>query len=87
VVPLILERMAAEPGFGRRDLSGLRVAKVGGGSLARFRRPRQPVLRDAPLPRSMSGKILKREIRSELKDQRARDSGAGTRCRSVYLIF
>lgn len=25
------------------------------------------VLRDAPLPRSMSGKILKREIRSELK--------------------
>lgn len=30
VVPLILERMAAEPDFERRDLSGLRVAKVGG---------------------------------------------------------
>jgi acyl-coenzyme A synthetase/AMP-(fatty) acid ligase len=26
------------------------------------------VLRDAPLPRSMSGKILKRELRSNLKD-------------------
>lgn len=38
-----------------------------GPPLARFKRPRQLVLRDAPLPRSMSGKILKREIRSELK--------------------
>jgi fatty-acyl-CoA synthase len=36
------------------------------GSLARFKRPRQLVLRDTPLPRSMSGKILKREIRGEL---------------------
>lgn len=30
VVPLILERMAAAPGFAKRDLSGLRVAKSGG---------------------------------------------------------
>ena len=33
VVPLILERMAAEPDFGMRDLSGLRVAKVGGATV------------------------------------------------------
>lgn len=30
VVPLILERLAAEPDFAQRDLSGLRVAKAGG---------------------------------------------------------
>lgn len=33
VVPLILERMAASPDFGERDLSGLRVAKVGGATV------------------------------------------------------
>jgi hypothetical protein len=31
------------------------------------------VLRDVPLPRSMSGKILKRELRSDLKDGDLKD--------------
>lgn len=30
VVPLVLERLAAEPDFGERDLSGLRIVKSGG---------------------------------------------------------
>ncbi|MDT9591650.1 AMP-binding protein [Nocardioides zeae] len=33
VVPVILERLAAEPGFADRDLSGLRVAKAGGAAV------------------------------------------------------
>ena len=49
-------------------------------SLAHFKRPRRLVLRDEPLPRSMSGKILKREIRSTLAagDVVAGDVAAGT---------
>jgi fatty-acyl-CoA synthase len=33
VVPLVLQRMAAQPGFEDRDLSGLRVAKSGGAAI------------------------------------------------------
>ena len=33
VVPLVLQRMAAQPGFEDRDLSGLRVAKSGGAAV------------------------------------------------------
>lgn len=33
VVPVILERLAAQPDFAERDLSGLRVAKVGGAAV------------------------------------------------------
>lgn len=36
------------------------------GSLATYKRPRRLVLRTTPLPRGMSGKILKRELRAEL---------------------
>jgi len=51
---------------GNRLLSLEELNAFAEGSLARFKRPRQLVLRDTPLPRSMSGKILKREIRGEL---------------------
>ena len=51
---------------GNRDLSLEQLNTFAEGSLAHFKRPRQLVLRDAPLPRSMSGKILKREIRTGL---------------------
>jgi fatty-acyl-CoA synthase len=53
---------------GNRGLTLEQLNAFAEGSLARFKRPRALVLRDAPLPRSMSGKILKRELRSELKD-------------------
>jgi len=53
---------------GNRDLTLEQLNAFAEGSLARFKRPRALVLRDAPLPRNMSGKILKRELRSELKD-------------------
>lgn len=53
---------------GNRELTLDQLNAFAEGSLARFKRPRQLVLRDTPLPRSMSGKILKRKIRSELKD-------------------
>jgi len=54
------------------------VGLVGQGALrgSRFKRPRALVLRDAPLPRSMSGKILKRELRSELKGSELKTSGS-----------
>jgi fatty-acyl-CoA synthase len=35
-------------------------------ALADFKRPRYLVVRDEPLPRGMSGKILKRHLRAEL---------------------
>jgi fatty-acyl-CoA synthase len=40
--------------------------------LARYKRPRRLVLRDKPLPRGMSGKILKRELRAELTEGQSR---------------
>jgi fatty-acyl-CoA synthase len=55
---------------GNRELTLDQLNAFAAGSLARFKRPRELVLRDAPLPRSMSGKILKREIRSELEKER-----------------
>jgi acyl-CoA synthetase (AMP-forming)/AMP-acid ligase II len=53
---------------GNQTLSLEQLNAFAEGSLAHFKRPRQLVLRDAPLPRGMSGKILKRELRSELQD-------------------
>lgn len=41
-------------------------------SLAKFKRPRRLELRDAPLPRGMSGKILKRELRADLVERASR---------------
>jgi fatty-acyl-CoA synthase len=38
------------------------------GQLADFKLPRWLVVRDAPLPRNMSGKILKRDLRTEYAD-------------------
>ncbi|HEY2286445.1 MAG TPA: AMP-binding protein [Streptosporangiaceae bacterium] len=55
---------------GNRELTLDQLNAFAEGSLARFKRPRELVDRDAPLPRSMSGKILKREIRSELEKER-----------------
>jgi fatty-acyl-CoA synthase len=54
---------------GNRDLTLDQLNAFAADSLAHFKRPRKLVLRDAPLPRSMSGKILRRELRSELKDR------------------
>jgi acyl-CoA synthetase (AMP-forming)/AMP-acid ligase II len=51
---------------GNRELSLEQLNTFAEGSLAHFKRPRQLVLRDTPLPRSMSGKILKRAIRGDL---------------------
>jgi acyl-CoA synthetase (AMP-forming)/AMP-acid ligase II len=61
---------------GNRDLTLEQLNAFAEGSLARFKRPRALVLRDAPLPRSMSGKILKRELRSELKGSELKTSGS-----------
>ena len=58
---------------GNRALTLEQLNAFAEGSLARFKRPRALVLRDAPLPRSMSGKILKRELRSELKSSELKD--------------
>ena len=55
---------------GNRTLSLEQLNAFAEGSLAHFKRPRQLVLRDAPLPRGMSGKILKRELRSDLMAHR-----------------
>jgi acyl-CoA synthetase (AMP-forming)/AMP-acid ligase II len=61
---------------GNRDLTLEQLNAFAEGSPARFKRPRALVLRDAPLPRSMSGKILKRELRSELKGSELKTSGS-----------
>ncbi len=37
-------------------------------SLADFKLPRYLVVRDTPLPRNMSGKVLKRELKGEYAD-------------------
>jgi steroid-24-oyl-CoA synthetase len=36
------------------------------GRLARFKVPSRIVFRDAPLPRTATGKVLKRDLRNEL---------------------
>jgi fatty-acyl-CoA synthase len=38
------------------------------GSIAPFKRPRRMILMDQPLPRGMSGKVLKRDLREHLLD-------------------
>jgi fatty-acyl-CoA synthase len=48
------------------DLAGLNAFAKS--QLARYKQPRRLVLREEPLPRGMSGKILKRELRADLID-------------------
>ena len=67
---------------GNRALTLEQLNAFAEGSLARFKRPRALVLRDAPLPRSMSGKILKRELRSELKGSELK----GQRAEGLTLV-
>ena len=50
----------AEPGLAPGDL-----IEFCQGRLARYKIPRQVVLRDEPLPRGMSNKVLKRELRAQ----------------------
>ena len=44
------------------------------GELADFKLPRYLVVRDEPLPRNMSGKLLKRELRDRYADLPAHTS-------------
>ncbi|MEM7288285.1 MAG: AMP-binding protein [Actinomycetota bacterium] len=48
------------------------VAAVCREHLADYKRPRFVVFRDEPLPRGMSGKVLKRELRTEYEDPASR---------------
>jgi long-chain acyl-CoA synthetase len=45
--------------------------------LARFKVPTTVVLRDEPLPRTATGKVLKRELRTEVLDTAGGDSASG----------
>jgi fatty-acyl-CoA synthase len=53
---------------GGAPLSGEDVVSACTGVLADYKVPRYLVVRDDPLPRNMSGKILKRELRDEYAD-------------------
>jgi fatty-acyl-CoA synthase len=53
---------------GDQPLSGEDVLSACLGELADFKLPRYLVVRDAPLPRNMSGKVLKRELRDQYAD-------------------
>ena len=55
-----------------RPLSGEDVLSACRGELADFKLPRYLVVRDEPLPRNMSGKVLERELRDEYADLPAR---------------
>ena len=50
------------------DLDPAAIAAVCRENLADYKRPRYIVLRDEPLPRGMSGKVLKRDLRDEYAD-------------------
>lgn len=50
------------------ELDGSAVLDACEGVLADFKLPRYLVVRDAPLPRNMSGKVLKRDLRDEYAD-------------------
>jgi len=51
------------------DLDPTALAAVCRDNLADYKRPRFIVLRDEPLPRGMSGKVLKRQLRDEYEDR------------------
>jgi fatty-acyl-CoA synthase len=51
-----------------RDLDAAEVLGACSGVLADYKLPRYLVVRDTPLPRNMSGKILKRDLRVEYAD-------------------
>jgi fatty-acyl-CoA synthase len=53
---------------GGTPLDGSAVVQACEGVLADYKLPRYLVLRDEPLPRNMSGKVLKRELRDEYAD-------------------
>ena len=50
----------------RRDLALQDINTFANGSLAKFKLPKDLIVREEAFPRSMSGKILKRELRAEL---------------------
>jgi fatty-acyl-CoA synthase len=51
-----------------RDVSGRQILDVCADKLADFKHPRFLVCRSEPLPRNMSGKVLKRQLRVEYAD-------------------
>ena len=53
---------------GGAPLTGEQVLAACAEQLADYKLPRYLVVRDAPLPRNMSGKVLKRELRTEYAD-------------------
>jgi fatty-acyl-CoA synthase len=53
---------------GGQSLTGDDVLAACRGELADYKLPRYLVLRDEPLPRNMSGKVLKRHLRDEYSD-------------------
>jgi len=53
---------------GGAPLTGDEVLEACRGELADFKLPRYLVVRDTPLPRNMSGKVLKRDLRDEYAD-------------------
>ena len=57
---------------GGAPLTGDDVLAACRGELADFKLPRYLVVRDTPLPRNMSGKVLKRDLRDEYADLPAR---------------
>ncbi|MGI9625066.1 MAG: acyl-CoA synthetase [Acidimicrobiales bacterium] len=52
-------------------LEATSIASICRDNLADYKRPRYIVIRDEPLPRGMSGKVLKRELRDEYQDRGA----------------
>ncbi len=61
-VPAVVALTAGAP------LSAADVLAACSASLADYKLPRYLVVRDEPLPRNMSGKVLKRELRGEYRD-------------------
>jgi fatty-acyl-CoA synthase len=61
-VPAVVAFTAGAP------LSAADVLAACSASLADYKLPRYLVVRDEPLPRNMSGKVLKRELRGEYRD-------------------
>ena len=53
---------------GGAPLTGDDVLAACRGELADYKLPRYLVVRDEPLPRNMSGKVLKRDLRDEYAD-------------------
>ena len=60
--------MAAVAVTDGRPFDGRTVLDACEGVLAHFKLPRYLVVRDSPLPRNMSNKVLKEELRAEYAD-------------------